>query len=58
MKFHKKNLTFKQTKKLMSNDHNHLLDVGVEFDVSLIKVDENHTWKRPKSYLEGLEIEW
>jgi len=27
----------------MPNDHNHLLDVGVEFNVDLIKVDEYHT---------------
>jgi len=58
MKFHQKNLTFKQKKKPMSNDHNHLLDVGVEFYVALIKVDENRTWERAKLQLRVLKIEW
>lgn len=58
MKFHQKNLTFKQKNKPMSNNRNHLLHVGVEFDVALIKVDENRTWERVKLQLEVLKIEW
>jgi hypothetical protein len=36
----------------MSNDHNHLLDGRVNFDVSLIKVDENRTSEGRQSHLE------
>lgn len=42
----------------MSNYRNHLLDVGVEFHVALIKVDESRTWERVKLQLEVLKIEW
>jgi len=51
MKFDQKNQTFKQNNKTMPNVHNHLLDIGVEFDVVLIKVDENRTWEFSKSHL-------
>jgi len=48
VKCHQKNLTFKQKKK-MSNDHDHLLDVGVEVVDDLLKLSENCTWKFKKS---------
>jgi len=47
VKCHQKNLTFKQKKK-MSNDHDHLLDVGVEVVDDLLKLSENCTWKFKK----------
>jgi len=43
VKFHPKNLTFKQKKNSISNYHKHLLDVGVEVEDDLLKVDENRT---------------
>lgn len=42
----------------MEKDRKHLLDVGVEVDVDLIKVDENFTFEGSKSHMDVLEMKW